>query len=58
MLLSDKFDFKKTYLCVLTTRITLADRFSFIAGIAGVNPFEGTLGSAGLAQFAVQVALA
>ena len=31
---------------------------SLIAGIAGVNPFEGTTGSVGLARFAVQVALA
>ncbi|ORX39096.1 purine nucleoside permease [Kockovaella imperatae] len=44
LLLSHKFDFRKTYF--------------MIAGIAGINPFEGTLGSVGLAQFAVQVALA
>lgn len=31
---------------------------SLIAGIAGVNPNFGTLGSAGLARYAVQVALA
>ena len=29
-----------------------------IGGIAGVNPFVGTLGSVGFARFAVQVALA
>jgi len=29
-----------------------------IIGIAGINPFEGTLGSVGIARFAVQVALA
>ena len=31
---------------------------SLIAGIAGVNPYMGTLGSVSLARFAVQVALA
>lgn len=31
---------------------------SLIAGIAGVNPYKGTLGSVGFARFAVQVALA
>jgi purine nucleoside permease len=41
--LSPLFDLKKTYF--------------LIAGIAGVNPYEGTLGSAAFARYAVQVAL-
>ncbi|KAL7421263.1 hypothetical protein Q5752_004148 [Cryptotrichosporon argae] len=36
----------------------LAHTYFFIAGIAGVNPFVGTLGSVGFARYAVQVALA
>jgi purine nucleoside permease len=44
VLLSSDFDFKKTYFVIL--------------GIAGINPYQGTLGSVGIAQFAVQVALA
>ncbi|KAK8843339.1 hypothetical protein IAR55_006995 [Kwoniella newhampshirensis] len=43
-LLASEFDFTKTYF--------------LIAGIAGVNPFTGTLGSVGFARYAVQVALA
>ncbi|VUC26071.1 unnamed protein product [Clonostachys rosea] len=43
VILSGKFDFRKTYF--------------LIAGIAGVNPKHGTLGSVALSQFAVQVAL-
>ncbi|KAL5606396.1 hypothetical protein BROUX41_002813 [Berkeleyomyces rouxiae] len=41
--LSQKFDLKSTYILV--------------SGIAGVNPKRGTLGSVGLAKYAVQVAL-
>ncbi|EIW67041.1 hypothetical protein TREMEDRAFT_69953 [Tremella mesenterica DSM 1558] len=44
LLLSPDFDLTSTYF--------------LIAGIAGVNPFTGTLGSVGLARWAVQVALA
>ena len=40
---SSLFDFRETYF--------------FIAGIAGVNPKVGTLGSVGFAKYAVQVAL-
>ena len=40
---SPLFNFKKTYF--------------FIAGIAGINPKVGTLGSVGFAKYAVQVAL-
>jgi len=40
--LSDKFDFTKTYF--------------MIAGIAGVNPKVGTLGSVALGRYAIQVA--
>lgn len=43
MVLSDKFDLKKTYF--------------MIGGIAGVSPKYGTLGSVALARYAVQVAL-
>ncbi len=43
MLLSDRFDFKETYW--------------YIAGIAGINPYEGTLGSVAVSRFAIQVAL-
>ncbi|KAM0749609.1 purine nucleoside permease [Meredithblackwellia eburnea MCA 4105] len=43
MFLSPKFDFKLTYFLV--------------AGIAGVNPYYGTLGTAMFARFAVQVGL-
>jgi len=41
--LSDKLDLRKTYF--------------LIAGIAGINPKQGTLGSVALARYAVQVAL-
>ncbi|WVQ81216.1 hypothetical protein IAT38_003338 [Cryptococcus sp. DSM 104549] len=44
LVLASEFDFSKTYF--------------LIAGIAGVNPFMGTLGSVGFARYAVQVALA
>ncbi|WWD21142.1 hypothetical protein CI109_105623 [Kwoniella shandongensis] len=44
VLLASEFDLRKTYFLV--------------AGIAGVNPFTGTLGSVGFARYAVQVALA
>ncbi|KAK4700826.1 hypothetical protein P7C70_g5417, partial [Phenoliferia sp. Uapishka_3] len=43
MVLSPKFDLTKTYF--------------LIAGIAGVNPYYGTLGTAAFARFAIQVAL-
>jgi len=43
VVLSDRFDFTKTYFLV--------------GGIAGVNPKLGTLGSVALARYAVQVAL-
>lgn len=43
LVLSQKFDLKETYF--------------LIAGIAGVNPRHGTLGSVALARYAVQVAL-
>ncbi|KAM0788042.1 hypothetical protein ACM66B_006240 [Microbotryomycetes sp. NB124-2] len=43
LLLSSKFDFSKTYF--------------LIAGIAGVNPYHGTLGTAAFARFSVQVGL-
>ncbi|KPM37276.1 hypothetical protein AK830_g9295 [Neonectria ditissima] len=43
VILSRKFDLRKTYF--------------LLAGIAGVNPNHGTLGSVALARFAVQVAL-
>jgi len=43
LLLSDRFDFKDTYW--------------LISGIAGINPYEGTLGSVAISRFAVQVAL-
>lgn len=43
LLLSDRFDFKETYWV--------------IAGIAGVNPYRGTLGTVAISDFAIQVAL-
>ena len=43
LLLSDRFDFKETYW--------------YIAGIAGINPYQGTLGSVAVSRFAIQVAL-
>lgn len=43
LVLSTKFDLRKTYF--------------LLAGIAGVNPRHGTLGSVALARYAVQVAL-
>jgi purine nucleoside permease len=43
LVLSDKFDFRKTYFMV--------------GGIAGVNPKIGTLGSVALSKYAIQVAL-
>ncbi|KAK4052027.1 hypothetical protein OIV83_002321 [Microbotryomycetes sp. JL201] len=43
LLLSSEFDFTQTYFLV--------------AGIAGVNPYYGTLGTAAFARFAVQVGL-
>ncbi|KAK4051264.1 hypothetical protein OIO90_004745 [Microbotryomycetes sp. JL221] len=43
LVLSDQFDFTETYW--------------LIAGIAGVNPYHGTLGTAAFARFAVQVGL-
>ncbi|KAK1925972.1 purine nucleoside permease [Papiliotrema laurentii] len=50
VLLSPDFDLTSTYLQLIGV--------SFIAGIAGINPYMGTTGSVGLARFAVQVALA
>ncbi|EIW53945.1 purine nucleoside permease [Trametes versicolor FP-101664 SS1] len=43
LVLSPAFDLKRTYF--------------LIAGIAGINPKQGTLGSVGFARYAVQVAL-
>ncbi|KAK4684567.1 hypothetical protein P7C73_g5606, partial [Tremellales sp. Uapishka_1] len=43
---------------MLSPEFNLTQSYFFIAGIAGINPFKGTLGSVGLARFAVQVALA
>ena len=44
VILSDKFDLTETYF--------------LIGGIAGINPYTGTLASVGFAQYAIQVALA
>ncbi|WVQ75501.1 hypothetical protein IAR50_005126 [Cryptococcus sp. DSM 104548] len=43
---------------VLASEFDLRQTYFMIAGIAGVNPYMGTLGSVGLARYAVQVALA
>lgn len=42
---------------VLSPRFVLTQTYFLIAGIAGVNPHHGTLGSIALAQYSVQVAL-
>ncbi|KAK7403657.1 hypothetical protein QQX98_010580 [Neonectria punicea] len=42
---------------VLSRRFDLRKTYFLLAGIAGVNPNHGTLGSVALARFAVQVAL-
>ncbi|BGP27000.1 purine nucleoside permease [Rhodotorula toruloides] len=42
----------------LSTQFDLTSTYFLIAGIAGVNPYMGTLGSAGFARFSVQSGLA
>ncbi|KKF96031.1 hypothetical protein CFO_g1620 [Ceratocystis platani] len=41
----------------LSPKFDLTSTYFLISGIAGVNPLRGTLGSVGLAKYAVQVAL-
>jgi purine nucleoside permease len=45
-----------TALC-LSPLFDLTQTYFLIGGIAGVNPYEGTLGTAAFARFAIQVAL-
>ncbi|KAF5023727.1 hypothetical protein F66182_4201 [Fusarium sp. NRRL 66182] len=42
---------------VLSSKFDLSSTYFLIAGIAGVNPKQGTLGTVALARYAVQVAL-
>ncbi|BGO94510.1 hypothetical protein NBRC10512_000313 [Rhodotorula toruloides] len=42
----------------LSTQFDLTSTYFLIAGIAGINPYMGTLGSAGFARFSVQSGLA
>lgn len=42
----------------LTTQFDLTSTYFLIAGIAGVNPHYGTLGTAAFARFSVQSGLA
>ncbi|KAL8277613.1 hypothetical protein RQP46_010045 [Phenoliferia psychrophenolica] len=46
-----------TMAMVLSSKFDLTLTYFLIAGIAGVNPYEATLGSAMFARFAIQVAL-
>lgn len=67
MFLSPVFDFRKVCTLSISLSTTVLTRFDsclltgqtywLIAGIAGVNPYQGTLGSVTFSRFAVQVAL-
>lgn len=41
----------------LSTTFDLTSTYFLVAGIAGVNPYHGTLGTAAFARFSVQVGL-
>lgn len=42
----------------LSTKFDLTSTYFLVAGIAGINPYHGTLGTAAFARFSVQVSLA
>lgn len=42
----------------LSTQFDLTSTYFLIAGIAGMNPYQGTLGTAAFARFSVQSGLA